>query len=43
MKKAPAIAGAFKPKPEKQFRELSGRLYDITFQKSCQVLFPSQL
>ena len=43
MKKAPTIAGAFKPKPEKQFREPSGRLYDITFPELCQVLFPSQL
>jgi hypothetical protein len=39
MKKAPTIAGAFKPKPEKQFRELSGRLYDSIFILICQDLF----
>lgn len=43
MKKAPTIAGAFKPKPEKQFREPSGRLYDTTIFRICQALFFSQL
>ena len=42
-KKLPLSQELSKPKPEKQFRELSGHLYVITFQQICQALFFFQI